>query len=182
MTSPSLASAVLQILMCRERHLLPNKENIRQYNINNHQITVLNISSVWRETGYKSSDSWTSVTRCWFSFCSPYITASSGLWLKTDVTSRHSLFWKHAIITLLWYAKMVYNGYLLYLLKDLVFSDALRGDSNSMEPSFVQFSYIIQVCVTVVLPTGVIILTFSFQANTVSRKQQMFSDISVNEL
>ncbi len=36
----------------------------------------------------------------------------------------------------------------------------------------VQFSYIIQVCVIVALLTGVIILTFYFQANTVSRKQQ----------
>lgn len=118
----SPASAVLQILMCRERHLLPNKENIPQYNINKHQITAPKFSSDCLE-GYKSSDSWTSVTTCWFSFCSSYITSSSELRLKTDATSRHSLFWKHAIITLLWYAKMGSNSYLLYLLKDLVFSD-----------------------------------------------------------
>lgn len=68
---------------------------------------------------------------------------------------------------------MVSNSYPFYLLKDLVFSDldAMLADSNSIANRAVQiflnvqFSYIIQVCVMVVLLTGVIILMFYFQGN-----------------
>lgn len=73
---------------------------------------------------------------------------------------------------------MVYNRYLLYLLKDLDFIQrlAIQTLGNRAVQIFlnVQFSCIIQVCVCVIVVlTGVIILMFYFQANTVSRKQKM---------